>query len=237
MRNPWLDIPEVDYVGHMSSPLVNQRPVLNRLLRDALESVRPRTVLVLGCSTGNGLEHVNPKVTSRVTVVDVNPGYLLRLVERFPNPGFEVDVRCADLADFVFEPVAFDLVHAGLVLEYVEWPSLLPGLAATLRPRGVLSVVLQRPSASSPAVTPTAFTSLRSLESLFRFVEPDALVEAARGAGLTLNNRYTESLTSGKAFEVLRFVKNAVDSPGRHSTNRQGRVGAKRRRVRKGATQ
>ena len=143
MSNPWLDIPEADYVGHMSSPLVNQRPVLSRLLRDALESVQPRTVLVLGGSTGNGLEHVKPDVTSRVTVVDLNPAYLNRLVERFPNPAFELDVRCADLADFLFEPEAFDLVHAALVLEYVEWPPLLPRVATTLRPGGVLSVVLQ----------------------------------------------------------------------------------------------
>ena len=81
MRNPWLDIPDVDYVGHMSSPTVNQRPVLSRLMGEALESVRPRTMLVLGCSTGDGLEHVNPEVTSCVTVVDLNPAYLLRLGE------------------------------------------------------------------------------------------------------------------------------------------------------------
>jgi trans-aconitate methyltransferase len=167
MRNPWLDIPEVDYVGHMSSPMVNQRPVLNRLLGDALGSVRPRTLLVLGCSTGNGLEHVNPEVTSRVTVVDVNPAYLLRLAERFPNPGFELDVQCADLADAVLEREVFDLVHAALVLEYVEWPQLLPRVAAALKSGGVLSVVLQLPSPSSPAVTPTTFVSLQSVESLF----------------------------------------------------------------------
>jgi SAM-dependent methyltransferase len=210
MRNPWLDIPDVDYVGHMSSPTVNQRPVLSRLMGEALESVRPRTMLVLGCSTGNGLEHVNPEVTSHVSVVDLNPAYLRRLGERFPNPGFALDVRCADLADVVLNPEAFDLVHAGLVLEYVEWPLLLPRVASTLKPGGVLSVVLQLPSATSPAVTPTTFTSLRKLESLFRFVEPGALVEAARGAGLTLSSRRTESLAAGKAFEVLRLVKHAV---------------------------
>jgi SAM-dependent methyltransferase len=207
MSNPWLAIPEVDYVGHMSSPTVNQRPLLNRLLGDALESVRPRAVLVLGCSTGNGLEHVNPNVTSRVTVVDLNPAYLRRLAERFPNPGFELDVRCVDLADVVLEREAFDLVHAGLVLEYVEWPLLLPRVATTLKSGGVLSVVLQSPSASSPPVTPTPFVSLQSLESLFRFVEPAALVEAALGERLTLSKRHTESLPAGKAFEVLRFVK------------------------------
>jgi hypothetical protein len=51
MSNPWLDITEVDYVGHMTSPAVNQRPVLSRLLGDALESALPGAVLVLGCST------------------------------------------------------------------------------------------------------------------------------------------------------------------------------------------
>lgn len=213
MSNPWLDISEADYVGHMSSPAVNQRAVLSRLLRDALVSTRPRTVLVLGCSTGNGLEHVDAAVTRRVTAVDVNPAYLQRLVERFRNPGFALDVRCADLAEQSFEREAFDLVHAALVLEYVEWPPLLPRVAESLRPGGSLSVVLQRPSVSSPAVTPTEFTCLRSLESLFRFVEPDALVAQARGAGLELESRRTEPLRSAKAFEVLRFVKGAATSP------------------------
>jgi SAM-dependent methyltransferase len=209
MRNPWLDIPDVDYVGHMSSPAVSQRAVLSRLMGEALESVRPRTMLVLGCSTGNGLEHVDPEVTSKVTVVDINPEYLLRLGEQFPNPGFALEAQCADLADIVFEPEAFDLVHAALVLEYVEWSSLLPRVASTLKPGGVLSTVLQVPSASSPAVTPSAFVRLQSLESLFHFVKPLALVGAARRNGLTPSDRRSEPLPAGKAFEVLRFVKRA----------------------------
>jgi len=210
MSNPWLDIPEADYVGHMSSPAVGQRPVLGRLLGEALETVRPKVVLVLGCSTGNGLEYVNPVVTSRVVVVDVNPKYLLRLRERFPNPTFELDVRPGDVIDIKLEREAYDLVHAGLIFEYIAWPVLLPRVAMALRPRGVLSVILQVPSASSPAVTPTTFTSLRKLESLFRFVEPTALVDAARGGGLNLNARHTEALPAGKSFEVLRFMKDAV---------------------------
>ena len=67
--------------------------------------------------------------------------------------------------------------------------------------------LLQLPSPSSPAVTPTTFVSLQSLESLFRFVEPGALVEAARGEKLTLGTRRIELLATGKAFEVLRFMK------------------------------
>lgn len=93
MNNPWLEISEADYVGHMSSPAVGQRPVLSRLLGETLQAVRPNTLLVLGCSNGNGLEHVNPAITSRVVVVDVNPEYLRGLRERFPNPRFALDGR------------------------------------------------------------------------------------------------------------------------------------------------
>ena len=145
-----------------------------------------------------------------MTVVDLNPAYLRRLGERFPNPGFELDIRCADLADVVLEREAFDLVHAGLVLEYVEWPLLLPRVATTLKAGGVLSIVLQLRSALEPTGHPTPFVRLQSLESLFRFVDPDALVEAAHGERLALSNRRTEPLAAGKAFEVLRFVKHAV---------------------------
>ena len=212
MGNPWLGISEADYVGHMSSPAVNQYPVLSELLREALDAALPHDVLILGCSTGNGLEHVDPAITRRVSGVDVNPLFLQRVVEQFPNPGFELDVRCADLADYTFEPEVFDLVHAGLVLEYLEWPPLLPSLVKTLRPRGTFSVVLQRSSAVTPAVTPTEFTSLRALESLFRFVDSDALVAQACALGLELQCRRTEPLRSAKAFEVLRFAKGCPTS-------------------------
>jgi len=205
--NPWLDIPEADYVGHMSHPSVNQRSVLNRLMREALEDVRPRAFLVLGCSTGNGLEHVDRSVTTRVTVVDINAAYLSRLADRFPNPGFELEIRCADLNEAMLESNAFDLVHAALVCEYVSWQPLIPRVAQALTRGGALSVVLQRPAPSIPAVTPTQFKSLQSLESLFHFVDPDAVIEAAQDGGLTRALRRTEPLPSGKAFELLRFSR------------------------------
>jgi SAM-dependent methyltransferase len=205
MTNPWLDITESDYVGHMGHPAVGQRSVLNRLMREALEDVKPRAFLVLGCSTGNGLEHVDRAVTNRVTVVDINSSYLNRLADRFTDPGFELEIRCADLNDAKVEPKAFDLVHGALVFEYVTWRPLIQRAAQTLTHGGVLSVILQLPSTSIPPVTATPFTSLQSLESLFHFVEPDALIEATADAGLALVFRRTEPLPSGKAFEVLRF--------------------------------
>jgi hypothetical protein len=81
----------------------------------------------------------------------------------------------------------------------------LPRLVAALRSGGALSVVLQRPSSAAPAVTPTAFTSLLALHSIFRFVDPDVLVEQAQQLRMTVITRRTVPLSAGKAFELLCF--------------------------------
>jgi len=207
MRNPWLDILAADYLGHMSSPEVDQLSVLSRLFRDALDSFRPADLLLLGCSTGNGLVHIDPSVTRRVTGVDINPEYLAHLEKQFRSPGLDLTLRCADVMTIAFEPVAFDLVHCGLLLEYLEWPRLIQALGRTVRSGGGLSVVLQLPSGDSPAVTRTPYPSLLGLERLFHFVDPSALAGAAHAAGLELELQRTEPLPSGKAFEVMHFRK------------------------------
>lgn len=206
MGNPWLDIPSSEYIGHMGSAEVAQLPVLNRLVRDVLARARPKNVLLLGCSTGNGLEHVDPAVTRRVSGVDINP-HLRELAGRFPAPGFQLDLHAADVATYPFAHEEFDLVHAALLLEYVEWPRLVPRLADALRRLGLLSMVLQCPSDVAPAVSPTKYRSVRRLESLFQFVDPLAVVDRASDAGLALRRAWIEPLRSGKAFTVLHFTK------------------------------
>ena len=207
MRNPWLDIRADDYLGHMGSPAVDQLSVLSRLFGEALDSFRPADVLLLGCSTGNGLADVDPSVTHRITGVDINPEYLARLEEQFPSPRFDLRLECGDVMKMAFEPATFDLVHCGLLLEYLEWPKLIPTLGRTIRTGGGLSVVLQHPCDTSPAVTCTAYPSLIGLERAFNFVDPSALVNVAESAGLELQLQRTEPLRSGKAFEVMYFEK------------------------------
>jgi SAM-dependent methyltransferase len=207
MRNPWLDIPAADYVGHMSSPEVDQLSVLSRLLREALERFRPRELLLLGCSTGNGLRQVDPAVTDRVTGVDINPEYIACVAEQFPSPGFELTLHCADVMTYAYTVDAFDLVHCALLFEYVEWPRLVCELVRTTRVGGGVSVVLQRPSDVLPAVTPTKYPSLRRLETLFQFVEPAAVIAHVQTCGFELQSQRIEPLNSGKAFDVLHFRK------------------------------
>jgi spermidine synthase len=205
MTNPWIDVAEADYVGHMNSAEVGQQPVLAQLFLSILHASRPTSILILGGGTGNGLEHVDPHVTARVEIVDINPSYVRHLSERYPRPVYDLTVQCADVSDAAFGYERFDLIHAALLLEYVPWRALLPRCTAALRPGGVLSVVLQTPSASSPPVTVTRYTSLRALEAVFHFVDPVALIDAAARSGLALESRQIEPLPAGKTFDALRF--------------------------------
>lgn len=221
MRNPWLEIPAADYLGHMASPEVDQLSVLARLFGETLERSRPRDVLLLGCSTGNGLDRIDASVTRSVTGVDINQEYLDRLREAWLHPPFDLWLECADVMTRQFDAGAFDLVHCALLFEYLDWPGLIPALARTLRPGGWFSVVLQAPSAALPAVTRTDYPSLLRLEAVFHFVDPASLIARARAAGLELQTRRTEPLTSGKTFEMLQFRRRYP--PGGTSEGARGR--------------
>lgn len=199
--NPWLTIPAADYEGHMSHESVRQLQELNAAFADALARHPPRSLAVLGCATGNGFEHIHPEITETVCAVDINRRYLDLLAQRHAGrlPGLRLlneDVRTA-----VLPARAFDHIHAGLLFEYVDPPRVLRRIAGWLAPGGVLSVVLQLPSAHSGPVSETSFSSLGSLASIMRLVEPDLLLAAASHVGLVTVETHYRELPQGKRFQ------------------------------------
>ena len=74
--------------------------------------------------------------------------------------------------------------------------------------RLLASGVLQQPSPTTPAVTPSPYARLQTLESVFRFVAPDTLIAHATELGLTLAARRIVPSPWAKAFEVLHFRRN-----------------------------
>jgi SAM-dependent methyltransferase len=204
--NPWLSVPAADYEAHMAAASVGQLPMLSRILRDDLERHRPRALVVPGCATGNGFEHIDPLVTSRIVGIDVNGEYLALLRERHARrlPGLEL--LHGDLFEALLEPGAFDLVHAALVLEYVDPAPALARMAAWLRPGGVLTVVLQEPSPDAPPVSRTPFRTVLALEPLLRLVDPALLALQATKLGLVPLDTERVPLPQGKSFLVARYA-------------------------------
>jgi len=97
MNNPWLTIPASDYEGHMGSPDVDQTSFLSAQFNNAIERYPCGSIALLGCATGNGLEHVERDRTKRITAVDINPEYLEILKTRYRDRVAGLEVVQADL--------------------------------------------------------------------------------------------------------------------------------------------
>ena len=206
MTNPWLDIPASDYEGHMNSPSVAQLSFLAATFRESLKSYANDTVALLGCATGNGLEYINNETTHQVTAVDIHPGYLKILCERYADtiPGLEI--VNADLSHCHLEAGTYSLIFAGLVFEYLNPQALLLKIAQWLRVEGILVGILQLPTAGS-SVTETPYTSLRSLNAIMNLVDPMEFKDVAHNAGLIARDESVTTLATGKSFYLGTYQK------------------------------
>lgn len=203
--NPWLTVPPAEYEAHMAHPAVGQLDVLARLLADDLERCRPKSLVVVGCATGNGFEHIDPAVTTRVVALDLNPAFLALLASRHAARLRGLQLLQADLMMAPVQPESADLVHAGLVLEYAAPRRAILRMARWLRPGGTLSVVLQLPSERATPIASTPFVSLQALASIMCLVDEDEVNAAADVAHLQLEDSRLLPLPQGKALRAQRY--------------------------------
>jgi hypothetical protein len=210
--NPWLSIPAADYEGHMGAAGVGQLAPLAEIFAQVYAAVRPASVAVLGCATGNGLEAIDPALTPRIVGVDVNPEYLAVARRRHARLGAALDLRCADLLACDLGAGAFALVHAALIFEHLEPAALAARIAGWLAPGGTCAAVLQlaRGTGAAAGVSPTKFTSLRALSGTMRLLAPDELRRSFAPHGLTESRAWEVPLPGDKAFHVGFFRRDPV---------------------------
>ncbi len=189
----------------MALPDVGQARMLGDIFADLLREYAPASVAVLGCAGGNGLERISSAVTKRVVAVDVNPAYVEATRARFAGCISGLELLAGDIqSDAVtFPPVAF--VFAALLFEYVDVDVTLRRIRALLTRDGVLASVVQLPSASTCAVTPSLFTSLQKLAPGMRLVPPARLHELAKSAGFAQTAARVDQADGGKQFAVQTF--------------------------------
>jgi len=200
MSNAWLQIPLQDYEAHMSLPSIGQARMLADQLERLLNAHSPRSLALLGCAGGNGLERIGPEGCPRIVAVDINPEYLQLTAARHAArlPGLQL--LCADIESesLSFEPV--ELVYAGLLFEYLEPAAALRSIQRICQPGGVLATVLQLPTAAQPAVSPSPYRNLERLAGLLRLLAPQEFAARAAAAGFFELEAETLTLPSGKSF-------------------------------------
>jgi len=195
--NPWCIVPAADYERHMGPDGVDQLASLSALFQEAYLGAQPDCALLVGCATGNGLEHVDPAVTRRLVGLDVNLQYLGICRQRFFHLGPRLELFCTSAAAWRAPPQSFDLIHAALVFEYLHPEPLVARLAEWLGPTGTCSVVLQLPGGQGPS---PALKTLEIIQKAMKLVPPEELTPVFAQHGLTLRRSREVPQKYGKRF-------------------------------------
>jgi ubiquinone/menaquinone biosynthesis C-methylase UbiE len=191
----------------MGSPDVDQLSFLSSAFREALELYDCETVALLGCATGNGLEHINKAATQKVTAIDINSEYLEILRQRYEKSVLGLEILRADLEICPIGNQEYSLVFAGLVFEYLKPRKVLRHISGGLRPGGVMVGVLQLPAVHLNKITETPYTSIKKLKPIMKLISPEDFKLMANEGGLNEIEGKRVILKSGKPFYVGTYAK------------------------------
>lgn len=218
MDNPWLELPLQDYESHMSQPAVGQAQLLSSLFGQSIDRFQPRSVALVGCAGGNGIEQLASRPIERLVALDINPAYLAVVNDRWKTALGGLETVCADLGTKMPALKPVDLAFAGLILEYVPLERALANLADLVHPSGVLVTVVQLPGTGHQKVSPSPYTSLQSLATVMNFVERSALLDTAARVGLEPIHEACHVASGGKEFLEFSFQKaTSPNPPGHHA--------------------
>ena len=207
MENPWLSIPLAEYEGHMALPEIGQAEMLAGELEFAVRQYSPKSVAVIGCAGGNGLDRLVESGIERIVGIDINPAYVQTVLRRFRSriPGLELHV--ADIQSMLPQIAHVDLIFAALILEYVDVPMTMRSFQNLCAPDGALIVILQAASPNVEKTSPSPYKSIQLLAPAMRLLDQGDVQERAIAAGFSLASSRVVSLRSGKDFVVLCFGK------------------------------
>lgn len=206
-ENPWVSISPEDYEKHMGHPSVNQTEFMSKCFIKSIKNNKPESILIIGCGTGCGLEHVDCTVTKRVTAIDINAKFLEVLRKRYQHKIDGLEILNGDLYKYHFGEEEFSLIYAGLVFEFVEPKKVLKKISMGLRTGGKLEFVLQLPNDDLPQVSSTNIKSIQKLGSFARLVDVDQFCTDCKAVGLNLVESTLETIESGKSFFLGSVIK------------------------------
>lgn len=204
--NPWNNIPLDDYEQHMQHTSVAQAQLLNYLTDLYLEKYRPRNLLFLGVSGGNGLEHIDTKNTERVVAIDINEVYLEETRKRFQKKIKQLELVHVDIGSSSNRIIKADFIWAALIFEYVDIDKALNFIDLNASAAAHLVISIQSNNGAG-SVSSTGIESVKSLKDIFRVVDGVALQKAAQAKGFCLIESVENILPNGKSFLTFDFVK------------------------------
>lgn len=120
----------------MGHPHVAQLAFLSDVFKESLERYDASAIAYLGSATGNGLEHVRPTRTHRLTAIDINSEYLEILRTRYQKKIPCLETVEADLNEIQGPARSYSLIFAGLLFEYLDPDPMLKRISRWLEDGG-----------------------------------------------------------------------------------------------------
>ena len=201
--SPWLRIPAADYEGHMAA--AGPTAALRRLFSSVYSRIQPRRVAVLGCTTGADFDAIDPGVTDVAAGVDINARYLDIAENRLAALGRRVHLVCGDVLKVELPEAPFDLVHAALLLEYVDPAALFRRVQRWLAPAGRFSVIIQERLPGIAAVTSTRYESLQLLAGTMSLRSTNEVTSVGLREGFVRKSSEALELPGGKVLVQMLF--------------------------------
>jgi SAM-dependent methyltransferase len=203
--NPWLHIPLEDYEQHMSHQMVGQSTLLNTLTKKYLEEINPETVIFLGIAGGNGLEHIDNKITKNVYGIDINQDYLDTAFKRYSHRTPSLQLLKLDITQQSESICKADFIWAALILEYTGIDRALEFCINNLLKDGHMIVSIQANN-NKTSVSPTGIESVKRAGEIFSIVDPEELLSKAKENGYRLIAKEENILPNGKSIITCHFV-------------------------------
>ncbi|MCX6729958.1 MAG: class I SAM-dependent methyltransferase [Candidatus Portnoybacteria bacterium] len=98
-----------------------------------LSNLKGKTVLCVGCGTGEECEHLNSLGAKKVVGIDISSGLIDVAKQSYPN----LEFRVMDMEKINFPNNSFDFVYSSLTMHYVkDWTKTLSGIYKTLKSGG-----------------------------------------------------------------------------------------------------
>lgn len=203
--NPWLRIPAADYEGHMHA--VGQTAALRELFSSVYGRLKPRRLAVLGCTTGADFDAIDSTVTDLAVGVDINAEYLQVAGERLAAAGRNVHLVCGDVLTVELPQAPFDLVHAALLLEYVDPAAAFRRFHEWAAPSGYVSIILQEEIPGIAAVSNTRYDSLQTLASTMSLRSAEQIAAIGAEEGFVCESSRALELPSRKVLVLMLFER------------------------------
>jgi len=183
----------------MSDDAVRQTQMLDAIMKEQLNVLLARRVIIFGIATGNGLRHINPARTHEVIGIDINAGFLAVCRERYDRGTYFLRLIEADMDTATFTLPPADLIIANLFLEYVDLHHWIVFIRRCIHPGTLLSVVLQRNN-GAPFVTDTGNVRLQPLADCHHDLLPEDFITAMERYSFVCHRKEIHDLPGQKQF-------------------------------------